>query len=121
VCAHVYPPRTPGLYRLRNEQLEKVASRIAGPESATILAGDLNTTPWSPVMRDFEETTGLTSARAGRGNAPTWPSWSRFLAVPIDHVYHSDHFVSQSIERVPIPGSDHHGLLARFHRMPLAG
>ncbi|MFH1277273.1 MAG: endonuclease/exonuclease/phosphatase family protein [Candidatus Eisenbacteria bacterium] len=112
VNVHAYPPKTPYLYDLRNRQLDAVAGRVPHDAVPTILAGDLNTTPWSTVLRDFERTTGLRSTRAGRGTIPTWPSWNMLFGVPIDHVYCSDRFVVDDVVRVAIPGSDHCGLMA---------
>lgn len=112
VNVHAYPPKTPYLYDLRNRQIDTVAGRVPHDAVPTVLAGDLNTTPWSTVLRDFERTTGLRSARAGRGTIPTWPSWNMLLGVPIDHVYCSEEFAVDGLVRVAVPGSDHYGLLA---------
>ena len=109
---HPYPPKTPRLYDIRNRQIDTAAGWIPGSPFPAIVAGDLNTTPWSPVLRDFQTTTGLISARAGRGTFPTWPSWNMLFSVPIDHIYYSDRFTAVEVRRVPIPGSDHLGLFA---------
>jgi endonuclease/exonuclease/phosphatase (EEP) superfamily protein YafD len=112
---HTYPPRTPFLYDLRNRQIDLAAKRARREKGPFILAGDLNATPWSPVVRDFEETTGLWSVRNGKSPLPTWPSWNVLMQVPIDHIYHSGFLLREKVERVPIPGSDHVGLLARLN------
>jgi endonuclease/exonuclease/phosphatase (EEP) superfamily protein YafD len=110
--AHAFPPKSPRLYRLRNHQIDRLAERLAAFETPLVLAGDLNATPWSPVLGAFERRTGLASARAGRGTLPTWPTWSRLFSFPIDHIHHSDAFLVEELRRVPIPGSDHFGLFA---------
>jgi endonuclease/exonuclease/phosphatase (EEP) superfamily protein YafD len=114
---HTLPPRTPFLYGVRNRQIDLVATRIQRSEGPLIVAGDLNATPWSPVLRDFEEKTGLGSVRNGRGPLPTWPSWNSLLRVPIDHIYTSPILIPEEVDRIVIPGSDHAGLLARI-RLP---
>jgi endonuclease/exonuclease/phosphatase (EEP) superfamily protein YafD len=119
--AHAFPPKTPRLYRLRNGQLDELAAGIDGGTTPLLLAGDLNTTPWSPVLREFEGRTRLRSARIGRGALPTWPSWNLLLGVPIDHVYHSEEFRVEELERIAVPGSDHLGLLARVSRATRTG
>lgn len=114
VNVHTYPPKTPKLFDVRNRMLDTVAARLPVDDVPTVVAGDLNTTPWSPVLRDFGRTTGLRSVRAGRGALPTWPSWNRLIGVPIDHVYLSDGFAVEDLSRVTVPGSDHYGLLVRL-------
>jgi endonuclease/exonuclease/phosphatase (EEP) superfamily protein YafD len=114
--AHAFPPKSAHLYRLRNRQLESLASALASAharrDDPLIVVGDLNATPWSPVLHDFEARTGLRSARIGQGPLPTWPSWSPLIRVPIDHVYHSESVRTDKLMQVPLPGSDHLGLLA---------
>ncbi|MFH1681197.1 MAG: endonuclease/exonuclease/phosphatase family protein [Candidatus Eisenbacteria bacterium] len=110
--AHAFPPKSPSLYRLRNRQIDTLAEHLSASDVPLVFAGDLNATPWSPVLGAFEQRVGLASARAGRGPLATWPSWSRLLRVPIDHIHHQDAFITEEIHRVPIPGSDHFGLLA---------
>ncbi len=115
---HALPPRSPLLYRARNRQLDGVAAHLARLERSeplpTLAAGDFNTTPWSPVMRDFLERTGLVDVRAGRGALPTWPSWNPLLCVPIDHILHSREIGVENVERLQLEGSDHIGLLSRL-------
>ena len=79
-----------------------------------IVAGDINMTPWSPVMADFLATTSLASVRSGRGTLPTWPAWSPVLRVPIDHIFYSPAFAVESVDRIPVRGSDHIGLVSRL-------
>ncbi|MBN1826465.1 MAG: endonuclease/exonuclease/phosphatase family protein [Candidatus Eisenbacteria bacterium] len=115
---HTLPPKTPFTYAARNRQLDRTALWIAGEGAGpAIAAGDMNSTPWSPVLRDFERTTGLTSVREGHGTLPTWPSWGMWIGVPIDHIFHSDHFRTEYVLPVKIPGSDHRALLARLRRV----
>lgn len=112
VALHTLPPRSPLLYRARNRQLDDVADYINGLTHPTVVAGDFNTTPWSPVMRDFQTSTHLSNVRSGRGTFPTWPSWNPLLRVPIDHIFLSPGLGVEDVRRVPIPGSDHIGLVS---------
>lgn len=116
--AHAYPPKSTRLYDLRNRQIDSLATLLARVSGPLVLAGDLNATPWSPVLRDLERKTRLRSARIGRGVLPTWPAWSSIMRVPIDHIHHAESIRTMEIERVSIPGSDHIGLLARLALPP---
>jgi endonuclease/exonuclease/phosphatase (EEP) superfamily protein YafD len=72
-----------------------------------IVAGDLNTTPWSHHFQALLRQMHLSDSRAGFGINPTWPDrWWPFR-IPIDHV-----LVSPEIQTVyhrvgPPVGSDH--------------
>lgn len=119
VALHTFPPNSAFNYKARNRQIDRAAEWIAeSKDRPTLLAGDMNSTPWSPVLRDFERVTGLHSVRNGHGTLATWPSWNMFLGVPIDHIYHSDEFITDYVYKVTIPGSDHMGLLARLRISP---
>ncbi len=112
VALHTLPPRSPLLYRARNRQLDDVGRFVSELTSPAIVAGDFNTTPWSPVMCDFQDLTGLVNVRSGRGTFPTWPAWNPLLRVPIDHIFLSPNMGVENVKRVPIPGSDHIGLVS---------
>ena len=66
----------------RTELLEVLA---AGAPGDTILAGDLNSTPWSFALRTFDAASGLT--RYDRA-MPTWPAtnWTR-LRLPAPEAF----------------------------------
>ncbi len=111
---HTLPPRSPLLYRARNRQIDDAALQLSHEWIPTIMAGDFNTTPWSPVLSQFQATTSYISVRTGRGTFPTWPSWNPMLRVPIDHIFHSPEFRVDRVNRVPLFHSDHIGLVARL-------
>jgi endonuclease/exonuclease/phosphatase (EEP) superfamily protein YafD len=80
---------------------------------ATILAGDFNTSSFSPTFRKIMQTTGLRDASRGFGCVPTWGPRIPFepilplLGVPIDHFLVSDQLKVLSYETGPALGSDH--------------
>jgi endonuclease/exonuclease/phosphatase (EEP) superfamily protein YafD len=49
------------------EQLEQLAHYIAAQPGSVLLVGDLNSTAWSPIFRDFLRTSGLPDSRFGSG------------------------------------------------------
>jgi endonuclease/exonuclease/phosphatase (EEP) superfamily protein YafD len=96
---------------LRNEQLVAVADLVAAMKGPTILAGDLNTTPWSPFFGDLLDRTGLRDSRCGFGNQATWPSRFGAAGIPIDHVLVSDDISVRNRHVGSILGSDHRSVI----------
>lgn len=76
---HPPPPISPALAEARTRYLDTAANHIAR-ENRAVVAGDLNASPFSPLMRAFVRTGGVqyTTAYA----APTWKPF--FLN--IDHI-----------------------------------
>ena len=72
---HPFPPGTPTDSRLRNEQLRQIAQYVRQQHSLVIVAGDLNSTPWSPYFRDLLRESGLKNTSQGLGLFPSWPCW----------------------------------------------
>jgi endonuclease/exonuclease/phosphatase (EEP) superfamily protein YafD len=107
IVAHPWPPTTPAQARDRDRYLAFILSLIRNGNGPLILSGDLNTTPWSYVFRDFVQSSGL----AGRQALPTWPAELGLLGIPIDHVLGRAVNI-ESLSTGPRLGSDHRPLLA---------
>ena len=105
--------------RLRNWQFDHVAADLADAERPLIVAGDFNSSPWSPHFGDFLARTGLRNAAEGQGWIATWPSWFWPARVPIDHVLIGGTFGVESLSRGPFIGSDHYPVIADL-RVPLS-
>jgi endonuclease/exonuclease/phosphatase (EEP) superfamily protein YafD len=107
IAAHVVPPVTAGNAERRIEQLEYIGQLAATLPRPTVLAGDLNSTSWSPYFRDLLAATRLRDSRRGFGIQPTWPGPLAWLGIPIDHVLVSPEI--HVVRRVVGPqiGSDH--------------
>ena len=106
----VHPPYPNGtrLTALRNGYLADAAVRAGQETGPTIMVGDFNTTPWSPIFDDVAALGALGSAGATRPIYPvTWPSFFAALRIPIDHVLVNDAVGVVSFERGPDKGSDH--------------
>lgn len=123
IATHPLPPIGSTGFRDRNEHLSRLAERIAihggqHQEDSLIVVGDLNLTPWSPLMSDFEKTTKLRRAGRGFGFTPTWyfrkPTFP--LGLVLDHglisadLNCSEHIVCDS------NGSDHRAIHLRLAR-----
>jgi endonuclease/exonuclease/phosphatase (EEP) superfamily protein YafD len=111
IATHPLPPIGAAYAAERNAQLQAVGEAAVDLDSPVIVAGDLNTTSWSPCFRDLLSTSQLRDSRRGWGIHPTWPGPLAALGIPIDHV-----LVSPEIEIVrrvvgPQIGSDHRPVL----------
>lgn len=107
VGTHPLPPGGGENARLRNEQLEILADFAAAQANPMILAGDLNTTPWSSCFRRLVKRSGLNDSFRGFGYQPTWPSPLAALGIPLDHCLFSPELSVVSRRRGPNVGSDH--------------
>lgn len=117
VATHPFPPLKPEFFKSRNQQLDRISEYLAGVDNRIILAGDLNTTMWSPYYRRLVNKTGLKNARKGFGILTTWPTagtykklpdWFTFLLrIPIDHCLISEGLKVTNIYTGKETGSDH--------------
>lgn len=93
-------------------QVDEVARRVreVRHESAVVLMGDLNATPFSEPFRRLTEDTGLS---LGTADVPfTWLSSFPPLNIPIDHVLVAGDVEVVSRRAGPSTGSDHLPLVA---------
>jgi endonuclease/exonuclease/phosphatase (EEP) superfamily protein YafD len=116
VGTHLHrPSRNPWLHERQATALARFLRRIDGP---LVLAGDLNTTPWSASYRMLRRMTGLNPARA---LVPTWPAWPLPLPqVALDHILASPDVAYRAAGAGPAVGSDHLPVWALIERRPVA-
>ncbi len=97
-------------------QVRKLARDIAGLLAANpapvVLGGDFNMVAWSHTLRRISTASG--TRRVG-GVRPSFPMLNGWLTLPIDHVLVSKNDKPANASLRPLLGSDHRGLLARFH------
>jgi endonuclease/exonuclease/phosphatase (EEP) superfamily protein YafD len=116
---HLRAPTTPRRAAARNQELRELAARSAAVAGPLIVAGDFNTTPYSPYFTEWLEQSGLTDSRRGRSLSISWPTTLPWLGIPIDHVTVNDAFTIVSHRRLPNFDSDHFGVLVELaHRSP---
>ena len=103
IGTHVHrPTRDPWIHAHHMQALSQIIRSTKGP---VILAGDLNTGPWSASFQQLVRSTGLEpSARL----LPTWPAYP--IAMPqvaIDHIMVSPELLVRRSGIAPATGSDH--------------
>lgn len=103
VAIHPKPPWSTRKHAARDGLVRRLA--IAARDTPTIVAGDVNATPWSSALLGAH---GRALSRITGGQAPTYPTeGGGIVGVPIDHILVSPHFARVHAERGPNIGSDH--------------
>jgi endonuclease/exonuclease/phosphatase (EEP) superfamily protein YafD len=111
IGVHLRAPTSSPRAASRNQQLRELAARSAAVNEPLIVAGDLNTTPYSPFFADWLAAGGLTDSRRKRTLSISWPTMLPAAGIPIDHVAVNGHFVILSHRRLPNFEGDHYPVL----------
>lgn len=115
VAAHPASPVSADRVSARNRALAVMADVLnQHRDMPRIVAGDLNTTPWSAGFRGLTGGAGMIDSGLGHGLHPTWNALTIRLLFPIDHVLHSADMVTISRRVGPDLGSDHLPVVARL-------
>jgi endonuclease/exonuclease/phosphatase (EEP) superfamily protein YafD len=108
---HPMPPLSPHFHATRDQALRDLARSDNALDMPSILAGDLNATPWSTALSGLD----ALGWRRATGLRPTWPaSGQGLLGIPIDHVLASRHWRVEGSSIGPDIGSDHRPTLVRL-------
>ena len=116
IATHPLPPMGAGLFQKRNEHFRQLSERINvfrhdNPETPVVILGDLNVTPWSPVLSDFTSRARLNRAIAGFSVTPTWYQYPTFATgLILDHILIDETLQCVSQRVGPDVGSDHRSL-----------
>lgn len=112
IAAHLRSPVSSPDWKQRNRQWSTLANLVTSSNTPTCLLGDLNTVPWDNAFVQFVATTGM---HTGAGVlAPTWPAFTGFALIPLDHILLSKGCAMDAKETLTIPGSDHLGFVTRI-------
>lgn len=117
---HATGPGTPGGFRTRDAQFDRVRELVTAADGPVIVAGDLNATIFSRPFHALLNDAGLRTAISGRREAPTWPDWARPFGIRIDHVLVNGLDVC-SVAVGPASGSDHRPVTADLRVPPSTG
>ena len=112
--AHLTSPIGPSRSSRHDKQLDLIAKSIYKSESAFIVVGDLNITPWSLRFQAFVEETGLVDSRRGRGILATWPESRPIFYIPIDHFLATPEIKIHDYRLGASIGSDHLPIVIDF-------
>ncbi|HET9693189.1 MAG TPA: endonuclease/exonuclease/phosphatase family protein, partial [Steroidobacteraceae bacterium] len=107
IALHTHWPVLKHLQAARDEGLRMAAQRARRVSVPTVLAGDLNLTPYAPAFHRLERDSRLRDALAGRWWRPTWRAGFWPLALPIDHVLVPEGVCVVDARIGPAVGSDH--------------
>ena len=97
----------------RNSQLTALTKYISDVNKPLIVAGDLNTTPWSQWYLDLEQA-GVVNSRLGHGILPTFCTPIPWLKLPLDHLLVSSHFQTIATHTFSELPSDHLPLMSNL-------
>jgi len=98
----------------RKEQFIMLARQISKQTLPVIAAGDLNSTPLTPIFRKLLKISGLQDSRTGFGWHPSWPAYFPFFWIPIDHILVSPEVHVHKRATGSRIGSDHYPVFAEL-------
>jgi len=112
IATHPLPPMNASLAEQQIVHLQKLAAYInilKQDGTQILLAGDFNSTPWSPLYKNLIKQTTLTNTRQGFGIYSSWPTKlkSPLLQIPLDHIFISKNIHTRTIKTLQPMGSDH--------------
>lgn len=113
--AHPHPPLGARGTVRRDSELAEIQALLTRIEGPLILAGDLNASPWSAILSDLSNATGLRNVALGKGIRPTWWYGSLVLGLPYDHVMVSPEWQVASYQVGDDVGSDHFPVMADLY------
>lgn len=102
---HAFPPIGSYGTLVRNQYLGTLSREIGELPSPIVVCGDLNTTPWSSIYKDFLRQAKLSPSQFGLFNN-TWPAIKLIPGIPIDHCFVRG-LAIVNFEIGPNIGSDH--------------
>ncbi len=109
---HPRPPEKGQSSAERDGQILAAALAIRDDGAPSVMAGDMNATPWSSVMRHAARVGELLEPRIGRGWVPTFKAGSLVLTWPLDHVLAGDEFSLAAFGALRDFQSDHRPIMA---------
>lgn len=116
---HLVSPRNQHRLETRRNQFAYVADYIQKQthlSESIIVAGDMNTVYWNPVLKNFREKTRLNHYRKISDIMPTWPSYlPELFQIPLDYIMTSPDICLDNQIKADMTGSDHYPLFYNLY------
>ena len=107
---HPYSPMDNSYWSLRNKFYSDLSREIKNKERV-IIAGDFNSSFWSPILKRFIESNNLHISFGLKGTYPSRMGWG---GIDIDHIVSTKDINLQNKKYFSITGSDHRGVYSKF-------
>ena len=116
IVTHPLPPMNHRQWKSRNSHFARLAADVkAAGYERTIVAGDLNCSPWSYWFGRLSKQSGLRNSADGQGLNITWmPIPIPACGLPIDHVLVGPKIQVSQRTVGPYTGSDHRPVIVDF-------
>jgi len=111
---HFPKPTNVSEFSERTNQIVSLARHIKEQTNSVIIAGDFNTTPFSPIFKKLLNESGLKDTRDGFGWLPSWPAYFPPLWISIDHILVSPDIAVHKRETGSYISSDHYPVHAEL-------
>jgi len=112
VTSHTRSPITYTRYLQRNTHLKVLAAYLNTIEGPVIAIGDFNAVPWDTSILEFKKRSRLQDSR--KKITPTFPSFLKFLGIPIDYIFHSKELSCLDFRSIDGTSSDHLGVIGYY-------
>lgn len=108
LAMHLYWPLGAYSSAVRNRQLRSIAQLARSHPLPLVVAGDLNTTPFSPHFRRLLQDGKLNNCADGDGLHATWPARVPFLFIQLDYCLATPGVHAERFRVGEFVGSDHY-------------
>lgn len=98
----------------RDTEMMRTALTVSNREMPVIVLGDFNDVAWSRTTSLFRKVSRLLDPRIGRGFYNTFNAQNIIMRWPLDHLFVSQEFRTQSIARMESINSDHFPVYAEM-------
>jgi len=112
IATHTNSPLTRSNFMARNKQIDSVGKVLKKYDLPILAIGDYNAVPWDQSILSFLDNTGLKDSR--KGNCATYPRQLGRFGIPIDYIFHSEHFACHSFDPIYNTSSDHAGIIGKY-------